>query len=106
MNGCEDPLAHQDVIAMSIKSQKNSRILASNQKCDARSNQFHRDALPRGRNDRYGYARVRQTIPHALRDLSPLSATASVGVPKCLAHRSGLTWCRMGFAALTPSHPF
>jgi hypothetical protein len=47
-----DQRAHEDVIVMSIKSQKNSRILTSHQKCDARSNQFHRDALPRGRNDR------------------------------------------------------
>jgi hypothetical protein len=52
---CRDKLdqrAHQDVIAMSVKSWKNPRILASNQKCDARSNQFRRDALPRGRNDK------------------------------------------------------
>jgi len=46
--------------------------------------------LPRGRNDRCGYARVHQAVPHALRDLSPLSATAVVGISECVAQRPGL----------------
>jgi len=41
---------------------------------DARRNSFRWDALHVGRNDRFGYARVRQTVSHALRHLSPLSA--------------------------------
>jgi hypothetical protein len=50
-------------------------------------------SIAEGRNDRCGYARVYQAVPYALRDLSPVSATAVVGISKCLAQRPGLTGC-------------
>jgi hypothetical protein len=49
--------------------------------------------LPRGRNDRCGYALVYQAVRHALRDLSPLSATAVVGISERVAQRPGLIGC-------------
>jgi hypothetical protein len=69
-------------------------------KVRARLNLFRREALPRGRNDRCGYARVYQAVPHALRDLSPLSATAVVGISECVAQRPGLIGCHAGKVAL------
>jgi hypothetical protein len=50
-------------------------------------------SIAEGRNDRCGYARVYQTVPHALRDLSPLSAAAVIGISECMAQRPGLTGC-------------
>jgi len=46
---------------------------------------FRRNASLTERNDRYGYARVHQTVSHALRHLSPLSAGEVTGIPKCMA---------------------
>jgi hypothetical protein len=43
--------AHKDVIATLYKSTEKFAHTTSNQKCDARLNQFRRDALPRGRNE-------------------------------------------------------